>query len=303
MILSDLEDLLDFIEHAKSIPGLTVIGDGEDHEMCALGWNCQAVSEALNSARQRIERNGRLGFKKEGTGKMKEHAEYIESLGDISGEPFELYQTTGTYYVRCKDIESQWDHTNDMSMHISEGTERLFVDFNFGILKGVMLMARSQIALRRLVCEFGRLEVARLVESEPFEVYSEEEVTDGEDGGTSEGGKKRKAAQGTHTAHTNKKHKKTEPSGPPFRLYLQWRGRETREGEIQLDPDNTNIGHIDFVDTACTRFEGEANLGFIGGAVSFTGYKISELSGRWGPFSPQWDRYSEVAYREERNNR
>ena len=89
---------------------------------------------------------------------------------------------------------------------------------------------------------------------------------------------------------TNKKFTIGDPDKSRFRIYLQWGGRETGEGKIQLDPDNGNVGYIDFLDTACTRFEGQAELSSFRPAVRFSGHKVNDDSGRQGPVD--WSEYS-----------
>ena len=169
-------------------------------------------------------------------------------------------------------------------------------------------MARSKEALERVVGEFqgreGRAEglrEAEAYEGDSWDGESEEDSGDecqAEDDEGKTTGQKRKAVTEPKTKGANKKLKgDVESTGPPFRVYLQWRGRETAEGEIELDYDNSNVGHIDFLDSACTRFRGKMNISFAGDPVSFSGYKISD-KGRWGPL--RWDLYSEEQHERER---
>ena len=84
------------------------------------------------------------------------------------------------------------------------------------------------------------------------------------------------------------------PRRPPFQLRLQRRGREAGKEEIERDYENSNVGHIGFLDAARTCFDGEANFQFVGGGVRFSRYKVGDDSRRHGPL--RWDEYSELAY-------
>jgi len=79
----------------------------------------------------------------------------------------------------------------------------------------------------------------------------------------------------------------------PRRLYFLWRGRETGEGEIQLDHDRSNRGWIEFTDDNCLEFHGVINGGFLGENVKWSGYKVGGSS---APFRRAWNDYSEEQY-------
>ena len=78
-----------------------------------------------------------------------------------------------------------------------------------------------------------------------------------------------------------------------FRHNFHWRGRETGEGEIQVDTDGSNKGYIEFTDSTYTVFHGMIYIPFAGD-VHFSGYKTSGLI---GPIEDEWEDYSEAAHR------
>ena len=337
MVLEGLHDIWEFTKYAKRIPGLVLLSEEPQynvHALHALGWNHADTREALNNLQRSIMQNKQLAKDQLRATEMMKHTDYVTNNAKSSDRPFELRSAAGTYLIRSSYIEDKWEDACDMSMNISEKEGYLCVDFDFNVLKGVMLMARNKQVLRRVVQDYAKIDDTDESEEESEDsgesedqsedsYESEEESEDSdeakeqtedsdeneeqsEDSGESEDqsevsfqskeqealvtDRKRKAAIPSQGDGMNKKAKTGYPDKPPFRIYFQWGGRETGEGEIQPDHDDGNVGHIDFPDTACTRFEGQAELRSIGSAVRFSGYKISDDSGRQGPLN--WRGYT-----------
>ena len=142
-----------------------------------------------------------------------------------------------------------------------------------------MLLDESREGLASRVAELSKEDY--LSDNERDD-YDDQEDTDSQEetpGLTQFTGNKRKA---------QKRNKPTERT-----LLLRWRGAETGEGEIQLDPTNEYTGHLQFCDNAGFRFDGAANFAFTGKNVGFKGYEISSSG---GPAIRSWSEYSDVAY-------
>lgn len=98
-----------------------------------------------------------------------------------------------------------------------------------------------------------------------------------------------------------KKQKATQKSSEhPRRMYFLWRGRETSQGEIQIDRNRSNYGHIDFADDDGLSFTGVISGGLFGRETMWRGYKLGSSV---PPSRRSWDDYSEEKYEEERVGR
>ena len=64
-------------------------------------------------------------------------------------------------------------------------------------------------------------------------------------------------------------------------LFLMWRGRNP-ESEIQLDPQGDFIGHLKFLDTECSQYEGVFYDTWMEMAITIKGNKVSEDAGTPG---------------------
>ncbi|KZF25972.1 hypothetical protein L228DRAFT_279233 [Xylona heveae TC161] len=174
----------------------------------------------------------------------------------------------GYYSIECDDITEQWD-VEDMNLsivpHQKEGCFQ--GDMDFGVLEGTMLFA--------------------FTEEQLMQVREEEEY--GKNGGYDDepvAGKRK--AQTAATAVS----KKAKTTSNTRRLYLQWRGRETGEGEIQLDYDNDNVGYLDFTDDTCATFHGQIDISFVKSCVKFSGFRRRNTP----QTNSSWMDYSEEAY-------
>ena len=107
--------------------------------------------------------------------------------------------------------------------------------------------------------------------------------------------RKRKSAPQPTTSKQSKKAKTASSTTPsttsatrPTRLLLQWRRREIGNGEIEVS-DDYNVGYIEFLDTACTRFKGKISITFAGDDLPFEGYRFSDThslnKGKWTDYS------------------
>lgn len=229
-----------------------------------------------------------------------------------SKQPFDLESIRGTYIVKCKEIEEQWpSSSDDLRLRIMNSQRAGWTGiFDFGVLEGVMLFGtdRQRLNQKRSDIERGEScdsELEEEIGSESDEDDAELDEDECEDDDrydddkyeaeispTPSSSRKRDAPTGGASRPSSSKRSK-QSAAQPHRVFLQWRGCETGEGEIQLDDDNQNTGHLDFTDASCTEFHGVASFVFVGDQVEFQGYKIESLG---GPATRSWMDYSEADY-------
>ncbi|OCK84555.1 hypothetical protein K432DRAFT_378486 [Lepidopterella palustris CBS 459.81] len=253
----------------------TCSGGEGDSRTIVVGWNKAAVwgMAAQIGAKQAEEKHEK---RKEEWGEVLEaHREFVKNNAKKSPKTFAYKNAVGSYAVLV-----------DIAMAGPLGLEAAF---DFGLLEGTMLLADSTV----------KLELLR-DEHEGSEKEDDEDEDDDEDDDNAgvRGGKKRQAPSVVPKARKAKS-RKPNPAHPR-RIYLQWRGRETQENEIQLDYDNSNTGYIDFTDNACTKFEGVASFSLVGEDVAFEGLKIGTTpQARAEP----WSNFSEEEYESARVGR
>jgi hypothetical protein len=267
--LPGLDNIVSLSRAASKIPGLhTRIGETDDtSRVLVIGWDEGSVWEEADriSSQNAVERK-----KKQREKKMQEHRDYVARRKHLRAKKtFDAKYAVGSYIVECKSISEQWPDMDDLTMNITQakGLGELVADFDFGVLDGIMRLGSD----------------AELLSTPPE--YDEDE--------TAFPGSKRKWPAQRSGSQSSKKSRKSTSSGQPRRLYLRWRGRETGEGELEMDDDDSNTGYLDFVDNSCTAFNGVADLTFVGPKVTLCGYKISSDGGE---MIKSWDAYTEENY-------
>ncbi|KAH8699091.1 hypothetical protein BGW36DRAFT_377269 [Talaromyces proteolyticus] len=213
---------------------------------------------------------------------LQPHQEYKNSHRALPG-PLALGHLAGSYVVRCEPLEGYYDEGAIITLNIMQpssihGTTAVF---DFGMIEGTMLLALSHDALEPL-----RLEM---------DVDSDEEELDREsDSDDYTGNRKRKKKESNNTNQIQIKRRLGE-TPVPNRLYFQWAGRETGNGEIQTDPDNKHTGYLDFNEgKTSARGEFLYPAFFLNEKVKLEIYKVADqpsgTPARWSSFSEkQWD--------------
>jgi hypothetical protein len=270
---------------AERISGLHTVSGGTDYSsrVLVIGWDRDKVRQEASrigreqASEQKEERD------EEWEEKMQDHRDYVARCKGVKGsKAFQAKYAVGSYIIECKRISEGWSDADDLTMNITQadGPVELVADFDFGIVEGIM----------RLSFDAKLLSEPSESENDEEDEYDEEGYGDDDDEPTFSGTKRKPAAQRAKPQAT----KKSKASkAHPRRLYLQWRGRETGEGQIQLDYDNKHTGYLDFTDAGCTAFEGVAFFGFVGPRVPFRGFKVSDKGGK---MTKSWSDYSENAY-------
>ncbi|VUC28696.1 unnamed protein product [Clonostachys rosea] len=219
------------------------------------------------------------------------HANYLDFVNGTGG--IEPSSPVGRYIVECAEIDNQWKDLSppNMTLDIHETYEDgLFqVDFNFGVLKGVMLLCMDQRRLNDCIVgveNYGKSETELEDENENdkgWEVTGEETA---ERLGTSSNKRK------YHPSPDDSGQKRARMSGPqPIKYFLKLRCRKAgEEGELSSLPEE---GFIEFEDLKMVAFSGKLDLPYVGGQIPFSGRKVSDepIS---GPTS--WLEYSEKSH-------
>jgi hypothetical protein len=272
---------------AERINGLHTYCGGEgDSRILVIGWNRTAVWAKAGEVDRQHREGKQTQREAQWERKIQSHRDYVAGLAQRKGR-FKPENAVGTYVVSCKEISEEWDNADDLTMSITESTgpAELVAEFDFGILEGIMRLGRDP-------------EPLALSGSDDEEADDEELDEESEPAPT--GTKRGRTAKAPKraTARKSKRNKSASDAAHPRRLYLQWRGRETGESEIQLDYGNTHTGHLDFTDAGCTVFEGVANLVYVYKA-KFRGFKINDEPARktrsWGDYSEEEHEYARTA--------
>ncbi|KAK3990916.1 hypothetical protein QBC44DRAFT_288015 [Cladorrhinum sp. PSN332] len=184
--------------------------------------------------------------------------------------PFCLKDLVGSYLVQCPFIETHWggqpgEMTLDVSVSSSE-EPGLIAAMNFHFVKGTMIIASTE---------------------EELEVLTNALLWDEEDEGDrlrGRGGNRLK-----QRIHSQKPHPR---KWKPGRLLVEWMGRQVGEGNVEIDPDNRNLGHIDFDMIMRTGGRGELLYpSFQRLPFEFLIYKISDEPRKqaeaWSTFCPR----------------
>ncbi|KAL7946097.1 hypothetical protein V8C42DRAFT_322465 [Trichoderma barbatum] len=244
---------------------------------------------------------------------LERHQKYVakmQSKGASKGvnkrpKAFNLDRCQGSYIIQCDETADNWPELiqgRTATLDISSGKgQTLRAAYDFGLIKGTMILSLSEDTLQAVVGEASTTPKASF-RNEDNEAEDDEGDFDLHDFSS---GKKRKLgkaslAQTTGSAalqHANAKRRKTTPL-PSRRVYFWFRGRETGEGEIFYEPEP---GHIDFMSDDCATFTGLMySCTYVGNNVKFQGYKVSDKP----QAKPEkWKAFSEEAHERERVGR
>lgn len=220
---------------------------------------------------------------------MQPHHEYLGNLQPSPG-PIGLDDLCGEYIVRYDMLDDYCSSDEVKTLHIEQPSSRsshgVTASFDYGMVEGTMLLAMSDVALHQLRED---VESDSDVESEVESDEDEEYTYCTDDFGFT----KRKVK--TNPGLVPFSRRLGSESSIPNRVYLQWAGRETGEGEIQLDTENENTGYLDF-DASKAASQGEFMYpAFFGRRhIPIAIWKVSAQSS----VSPEpWIQFNEKAYR------
>ena len=282
---------------AERIRGLKTYseGEGEDRTL-VIGW-------ALKLQQAEQEEWNQL---------MQQHELFVsQARSQDPAAEFYIHQIGGIYIIKCDEmnlVAARNSYNNTMRLEIIEnGPEGCVGIFDFGVLEGIMLLDESKENLA--------LRVASLECEAQQDSSGEDDDSGREDDGGQEDDDDNQIDENTNNPSTPKKRKANsieEAVSPPSKkskqmqkqkqskanggtIYLQWRGIDTGEGEIQLDYGNKHVGQLNFSDNAGFAFEGTANLESVGNNIRFQGWRIQQSLGG-DSVTRSWNDYSEAAH-------
>lgn len=264
---------------AERVHGLkTRSGGSGESRTIVIGWDESAVAIVAGKLNAEAIAVAEEAAEAEWQHVMRKHENYVKVRKAVP-KTMRIDDLVGSWAVRCAEIEGNWD-TSTLTMDVAEKEDPLGVQaaFDFSVLEGTMLLSTTKSAL----ADFK----TSLVKDE----QSSEEDTDGSD--TAESAQKARNGKRKLTPKSHvEPNKKQKADSQSCRVFFCWRGRETGEGEIQLDTNGGNEGHID-VDLASATFKGTFKGGLVGNAP-FEGYKLSDEPGN---YPEDWSSFSEEAY-------
>lgn len=270
----------------RSIRGLEMkSGGAEPDRVYVVGWDRNQVWRKARTFDAEVQRRRDEEASKERNAQMSKHEQYVikNKSRSLNASTKVEHLAIGQYIIESDKISNGWGK-QAMSLRISQhGSTHLVGFFDFGVINGIMHIGPDDKTLPHKELEGSR--------SSQSEQESDEE--------TVHAGNKRKAPANSRKEQSTSKKQRVSPKHNR-RLYLQWRGRDSGEGMIELDYDNSNVGHFEFTDSSCTSFEGVITIPAVGTSVPFQGFKISGIGGL---INDSWSNYSEDVYEQERTGR
>ena len=289
----------------QRIPGLATGsgGQGSDYTV-VVGWDQSAVWRVAAQFDGQSALKLQQVEEAEWNKLMQRHELFVSQARSRHGPAmFSALVIGGIYIIQCDKMSSYSSgisHNNTMRLRIMRnGREGCVGIFDFGVITGIMLLDESKERLASRVVSLDRnLKYRHENQDDSSDRTDDGSYTDDgsqTDDSSNELGpsNKRKVNPAKEASGPRKKQKQKQSEDKGGTVFLQWRGTESGEGEIQLDTANKHVGQLIFSDNDGFEFEGTADFGLVGKNIRFQGYKIQSLG---GPATRSWNDYSEAAH-------
>lgn len=304
---------------AERTPGLESVSGGYgDDRTVLIGWDRSEVWKVAAQVESPSLVIIKVARKAEWGRLMQPHEAFVHNSTKSDSEAgFPIEDAKGEYIVKCDALVSASNQANRMRLRITKGPQGWIGIFEFDVLEGIILLGESLMDVAsRASTKAGKQKYGSdssiSADQKPEEDQDSSEDQDSEEDQSCEEdqeseevtyssatvSKERKARSTDRPSRPNKHQKQTK--SPTRKVHLQWRGTESGEGEIQLDPNNKHVGYLEFLDNSGMTFKGTASFAFLGNKIRFHDYKIG-WSG--GLASRSWGDYSMAAYEEARARR
>ncbi|KAH9893020.1 hypothetical protein F4778DRAFT_795041 [Xylariomycetidae sp. FL2044] len=290
------------LEAAGEVDGLHYrIELSHDTQTIFLGMDLSAVEQAARDHVEKEAREREAKKRKREEDRASMHTKYIASIRRPQGGIKPLVSPLGSYIVDCEAIEEKWpDRSDDLTLDISESGEQGIYQaaFDFGVLKGVMMISTEMAALDRYRTTHDDDEDRDDEAPYDAEGESQDEEEYEEPVQTSYNAKRKAAclrAPPSKKAKTAKGGEEDEEEEESLTFQLQWRGQEKGDGEIL---SNAEEGEIEFADADFSSFTAKVNLSVVGSGVTFTARKV----GGYAAKVDSWSYYSRAKYEHRRRN-
>jgi hypothetical protein len=290
--------LFPFFEHRNRlgaavalIPGLCINhAKGEYGIHTIIGWDIDEIRSRVRHMEEEVAKKkakeaaeARAEREREWQQTLQRHHEYVRRHR-VTDSPLKLDDLTGSYVVRCDEIVDSYAPDEVMTLDIVKQRNPLNTEaaFYFGMVEGTMLLAMSEDSLQML--------------REDVEVDSDEDTDQDSDnlrtGVHGNSGSRKRMAKGTRAEQGSiKRRLGTTPKSN--RVYLQWAGRETGEGEVQVDTDNKHTGYLDFNESKLSAKGVFSYPDMFGTEVPFSIFKVADQPSK---VPEPWSRFSEKQY-------
>ncbi len=258
---------------------------------------------------------------------MQQHENPVHNSGKgASKAGFSIEDARGQYIIKCGALASSLNQANEMRLRITRGPEGWMVSSILTSLKvscfsvklpGMLHLAprpkarkvkTDQIALTVKIRNQRRASAQRKTRTRretrtrrktraPKPISTPKKTKTKTPKRTDN--PRREATVALPSAKTEKLLQSNHPLGQTS-TKSQWRGTESGEDEIQLDPNNKHVDYLELLNELGVTFKGTACFGFLGKKIRFHDYKIGR-SGRLA--SQSWSDFSMAAYEEARVRR
>lgn len=276
------------IDAADKVPGLNhEKAFGPETQMIFMGWDAAAVKEEAREYPAKAAREQAETCEKREQARDKMHQDYLKTLTRTKGgsKATRDRSPVGNYIVNSAPFDDyftdgrKWDLKLKIKQTDAPGVFQ--ADFDFGVLKGVMMICADEEALEEYCREADR-------EEDPDESGSLDddatEASESEEETSKQGSKRKASGPGFQVSKKSRQRNARDP--PPRKYWLQLKCREL-EGQIYFDARH---GSIDFDDNNLASFQGNADFPSMGRDVSFYARKISDKPSR---SMAEWTDYSE----------
>ena len=285
---------------AERVPGLKTCSGGHgDDRTVVVGWDRDAVWRVAGHVADQSALKQHQIEEAEWNKLMDRHETFVsQARSRHRAAEFSIYEIGGTYVINCDEMgsySSEIPCNNTMRLRIIESQSEGCVGiFDFGVITGIMLLdeSKERLASRALSLDRKSESEYRYEMQDDSSGQTDDSSQMDDSGNELDASKKRKAEPVEETSRPRKKQRQSKDNNGGT-VFLQWRGEESGEGEIQLDVANEHIGQLNFSDNDGFEFEGTADFGFVGREIQFQGYKVQSFG---GPATRSWNDYSEAAY-------
>jgi hypothetical protein len=296
--------LFPFFQHRNRLGAATVLipglhindANGEYRVTTIIGWDIDKIQSRVRHIEEEVAKKrakeaaeARTEREREWQQTLQPHHEYVRRHR-VPDSPLQVDDLTGSYVVRCDKIAEEYARGEVMTLDIVKPRNSLSTEaaFYFGIVEGTMLLAMSEDSLEML--------------RQDVEVDSDEDTDQDSDnlgtGVHGNSGSRKRMAKGTGAAPGSIK-RRLGATLKANRIYLRWAGRETGEGEIQLDTDNEHTGYLDFDESKLSAKAVFSFPAMFGRDVQFSIFKVADQPSKvpepWSHFSVKQYDYESTA--------
>jgi hypothetical protein len=289
--MPDAATSLDLQYYIMRNPGLYDSDENYSWEWIVIGRTKEAAKAKVESLLKE-EREREASRKKEEKAKEQAQRETFQrKIAEVARSSVKggKWDVTGTWKITCQEIESEWDQHEDMTLTIfrvhKEGHSEIFGEFNFGLVEGWLRFepqeSKDAVKVKPEGTLTGQKRKRVDEDSDDERDYDDDERDYDAD----------ELHEEFHLPPTHV------PSKAHPTWNYRWRGRETGEGEIQLESDK-NLESITFSGEGGAKLKGWFKCEYLK-RCEFEGAKIELGDPRAAlkiSIETEWTAFNERAY-------